>query len=180
MRSRPVPGALRSRRVLPYTPAHQTGTWPLSYGENGSMQERYKVNNMDKSSTSSTKSYEKDQQTTQNNISTKRQKQMALVPSSIIPICSTLHSNVFDGDVLALYGPSQNKYPDLPTKASFVHVDLVDKNGQLTMTVNINNDQIARFLSYFSFGKSVRIKDFATRKKGMYDRGDGKYTILLQ
>jgi len=105
---------------------------------------------------------------------------MPLVPSSIIQICSTSHSNVFDGDVLALYGPGQNKSPGSPIKAPFMHADLVDKNGQLTMTVNINNSQIARFLSYFSVGKSVRIKDFATKKKGMYDRGDAKYTILLQ
>ena len=102
-----------------------------------------------------------------------------MIPSSIVQICSTLHSNAFDGDVLALYGPGQNKTPHSPSKAPFVHADLVDKNGQLTITVNINNEQIARFLSYFSVGKSVRIKDFGTRKKGMYDRGDAKYTFLL-
>lgn len=61
-----------------------------------------------------------------------------------------------------------------------MHADLVDQNGKMTITVNINNNYIARFLSYFSVGKSVRIKDFAIKKKGIYDRGNAKYTILLQ
>ena len=105
---------------------------------------------------------------------------MPLLPSTIIEICSSSHSNVFDGDVVALYGPGQNRSPGSPVKAPFMHADLVDQNGQMTITVNINNNHIARFLSYFPVGKSVRIKDFAIKKKGIYDRGDAKYTILLQ
>lgn len=61
-----------------------------------------------------------------------------------------------------------------------MHADLLDQNEQMTTTVNINNNHIARFLSYFPVGKSVRIKDFAIKKKGIYDRGDAKYTILVQ
>ena len=57
-------------------------------------------------------------------------------------------------------------------KAQFVHAGLVNK--QMTITDNINNSLINRFVDQFSHGKSVRIMDFAL-KKGSYDRGDAKY-----
>jgi hypothetical protein len=50
----------------------------------------------------------------------------------------------------------------------------------MTITVNINNNLIARFFNLFTPGSSLRIKDFTIRNKGIYDRGDAKCCIFLQ
>ena len=61
-----------------------------------------------------------------------------------------------------------------------VHADLVDRHGQMTITVNINNNLIARFLNLFTPGSSLLIKDLAIWNKGIYDRGDAKCFIFIQ
>ena len=53
-----------------------------------------------------------------------------------------------------------NINPNSPMKTHLVHVDVGDKDGQLTIIVDINNHLIPRFL-----GSSVKIIDFGLKKK---------------
>jgi len=53
---------------------------------------------------------------------------------------------VFEGDVFILYGVGCNKIINSPIKAKHVHVDLIDKHGQMTITMNVVNDLILEFV----------------------------------
>lgn len=90
---------------------------------------------------------------------------------------SATHKNVFEGDVLSLYGPTQNKSLNSPNKAQLMHVNLVDKDGQFTIIVNMSDNHISHFIDYFSLGSTVQILNFETRNKGQYDWGNAKYCI---
>ena len=105
---------------------------------------------------------------------------MILPPSSIIELCFQTHNNIFEGDVLVTYEPGQTKNTNSPTKAQLVHADLVDRHGKMTITINVNNNLIARFLNLVTPGSSLLIKDLAIWNKGIYDRGDAKCFIFIQ
>lgn len=100
-------------------------------------------------------------------------------PSSIIDICTRRPSSVFEGDVLVVYGPACVRHWNSPPKAQLVHADLVDKYGQLTISVTMSNNLIARFMPHFSHGLSVRIADFVLKQKTVYERGDVHSCIHL-
>ena len=50
-------------------------------------------------------------------------------------LCLGTYTGIFDKYIVILYGPAlpQNRNP--PNKIQFMHVDLVDKEGKLTITV---------------------------------------------
>ena len=79
---------------------------------------------------------------------------------------------MFEWDVLALYGPVQNKIMGSPSKPQLMHVDLVDRDDQLTITVNTNDNLVYHFMKYFTCGNNVWNSSFVTRNKGPYDRVD--------
>ena len=68
-----------------------------------------------------------------------------------------------------MYGPSQNKNQNSPIKTNILHADLVDKDGQMTITASVNDNLIKRFASFLQPGKSVRINKFGLKKKGQYE-----------
>ena len=49
----------------------------------------------------------------------------------------------------------------------------------MTITTRINDNLIKHFGTYFSTNKSLRITRFGLKKKGLYDRGDAKYSIVI-
>ena len=71
------------------------------------------------------------------------------------------------------------KNPTSPAKAPIVHADLVDNHGYITITVNITNQLVDRFMTKLLPGASVRIKYFYLKKKMQYKRGDADYYIQL-
>ena len=75
-------------------------------------------------------------------IYSKNTKQVALEPSTIFQLCSTPYIKVFECDVLALYGPGPRKGIVSPTKSQLVHAELVDKDRQMMIRVDINNHLI--------------------------------------
>ena len=60
-----------------------------------------------------------------------------------------------------------------------LHVDFVDRDGLMTITAGINDNLIKCFGTYFSTNKSIRITRFGIEKKGKYDRGYVKYSIVI-
>ena len=90
-------------------------------------------------------------------------KQSPLQPSSITQLCSTKYRKVFEGDVLALYGPAQSRSLTSPTKTHQLHIDLVEKEGQMTTTIEINNHLIPHFVDPFHPGTSVMINEFGLK-----------------
>ena len=90
---------------------------------------------------------------------------MLLPPCSIIEIFSSTHTNIFEGDILTRYGLEKNTNPNSPIKAHVVHADLVDKDVQMTITVNINNNLIPRFRDNFYLSNNVHIMNFLLKKK---------------
>ena len=88
------------------------------------------------------------------------------------------YGNAFKGDVLVIHGPS-NKNQNSPFKTNILHADLVDKDGDMTSIASVNDNLIKRFGSFLQPGKSVRIRKFGLKKKGQYERGDAKYSIVI-
>ena len=80
---------------------------------------------------------------------------------------------------MAVYGPAQKKIQTSPAKAQILHAYFVDRYGLMTITAGINDNLIKRFGTYFSTNKSLRITRFGLKKKGQYDRGDAKYSIVI-
>lgn len=111
--------------------------------------------------------------------SSKRSKQMPITTCTIVELSLPTHPYVFEGNVVALYGPSCNKNSSSPNKAELTRADLVDRDGQLTVIVNMNNTLVSLFMKYFSPESSLRISNFITRNKGIYDRADAKHCIVL-
>jgi hypothetical protein len=64
-------------------------------------------------------------------------------------------TNVFEGDVLVVYGPASVRTSNSPPKAQVVHVDLVDMHAQITITVNIGDKLILQCLPHFSPGNNI-------------------------
>ena len=69
-------------------------------------------------------------------------KQTPIHPSTIIQLCTTTFGSAFEGDVLVIYGPSQNKNQNSPIKTNILHANLVDKDGQMTITASVNDSLI--------------------------------------
>jgi hypothetical protein len=89
-------------------------------------------------------------------------------------------TNVFEGDVLVLYGPASMKTLSSPPKAQVVHADLVDTHGQITINVNISDKLISKFLPHFSLSNNVCIIGFdIIKKKNKYERGYVGHCIAL-
>ena len=103
---------------------------------------------------------------------------METTSSNILDISSPMHPNVFEGDVVALYVPTCNKNSNSPNKVELTHANLVDKDGQLIVTINISNALVSRFMKYFTPGRSVQISNFIARNKGIYERADAKQCIV--
>ena len=82
--------------------------------------------------------------------------------------------------MLALSDAPSNRSAISINKVELMHGDLVHRDGQLTITTNMNNSLVSRFLKYFTPSNSVQISNFVTRNKGDYDRVDAKYCIVLQ
>lgn len=99
--------------------------------------------------------------------------------STIADIYATQAGTIFEGDVLITYRPAYAKNPTSPPKAPIVHADLVDSDGHMTITVNITNQLVDRFMAKLLLGASVRIKGFSLRKKTQYERGDADFCIQL-
>ena len=74
-------------------------------------------------------------------------------------------TNVFEGDVLMLYGPTSKTTSNSSPKAQVMHVDLVDMHGKITIILNISNKLISQFLLHFSLGNSVNKIGFDIIKK---------------
>ena len=51
------------------------------------------------------------------------------------------------------------------SKSPIVHVDLIDSDGHMTITTNITNQLIDKFMTKLFPGASVRIKDFFMKKR---------------
>ena len=81
---------------------------------------------------------------------------------------------------MILYGPTQSENRKPPKKTQLLHVDLVDKEGKLTIIVNMVNGIFSKFFNFFTLGNIVFISNFAIPKKGKCDRGNVKYSIHLQ
>ena len=71
-----------------------------------------------------------------------RLKQTPVHPSTIIQLCTTTYGNTFKGDVLVIYGPSQNKNQNSPIKTNILHADLVEKDEQMTIIANVSDNLI--------------------------------------
>ena len=71
-----------------------------------------------------------------------------------------------------MYGLAQSRNTNSPNKTQLLHPGLVDREGKLTITVNMNDDIISRFKNFFNLGSNIRISKFAPRNKGKYDRGN--------
>jgi len=52
-----------------------------------------------------------------------REKTMEATSLLIIEICSGAYPKKIKGDILVIYGPTQTKSPNSPTKARLLHVD---------------------------------------------------------
>lgn len=96
-----------------------------------------------------------------------RSKHMSFPLLSIIQICSTTCGNVFYGDLLTIYGPGKNINLASPVKPQAIHANLIDEDGQMTITVNLNNNLRYCFNQHFYVGKRVRIIDFEKKKKNV-------------
>ena len=46
-----------------------------------------------------------------------------------------------------------------------VHIDLVDKDGQMNIIVNITNKLIPHFVDHFFHGTTIQITNFAIKKE---------------
>ena len=108
-----------------------------------------------------------------------RLKTYFAMEASIIDLCTKMHTHKFKGDVLVVYGPVFSKNTSSPAKAQLMHVDLTDKNGQMTISVTIANHLIQRFRPYFSLGSSVCISNFTLKQKTTFERGDVDTCIHL-
>jgi hypothetical protein len=108
-----------------------------------------------------------------------KQSKDNLIPSSIFDICMGKSTNVFEGDVLVVYGPASVRTSNSPPKSQVVHIDLVDMHGQITITVNIGDKRISQFLPHFSLGNNIRIVGFDIIKKRKYERRDASRCITL-
>ena len=84
-----------------------------------------------------------------------RIKQTPIHPSSVIQLYTTTYGSAFEGDVLVIYGPSQNKNHNSPVKTNILHADLVDKDRQMTIIASVSDNLIKRFGSFLQPGKSV-------------------------
>ena len=73
---------------------------------------------------------------------------------------------------MILYGPAQSENRKPPNKTQLLHVDLVDKEGKLTIKMNMVNELISKFINFFTLGNIICISKFAFAKKGKYDRGN--------
>ena len=108
-----------------------------------------------------------------------RIKQTPIHPSSVIQLYTTTYGSAFEGDVLVIYGPSQNKNQNSLIKTNIFHANLVDKDGKMTITASVNDNLIKRFSTFLQPGKSIQINKFGLKKKGQYERGDAKYSIVI-
>ena len=71
-----------------------------------------------------------------------RIKQTPIEPSAIIQLYTTTYGSAFEGDVLVIYGPSQNKNKNFHVKTTIFHVDLVNRDGQMTITASVSDNLI--------------------------------------
>ena len=99
--------------------------------------------------------------------------------STIVDIHAMQSGTIFEGDVLVTYGPAYAKNPTSLEKAPIVHVDLVDSDGHMTITLNITNQLIDRFMAKLLPSASVCTKSFSLKKNTQYERGDADYCIQL-
>ena len=74
-------------------------------------------------------------------------------------------ANAFEGDVLVTYSPSQNKNQNSPIKTNILHANVVDKDGEMTITASVNDNLIKWFSSFLQPGKSVWINKFGLKQK---------------
>lgn len=98
--------------------------------------------------------------TKRNSFSFHDQAKEKKVSSFIIDICMGKSTNIFERDVLVLYGPASVATSCSPPKAQVVHVDHVDIYLKLKITINIIDKLISQFLSHFSVGSNFRITRF--------------------
>lgn len=99
--------------------------------------------------------------------------------STIRDLCRNWAGLAFEGEILVVYGPATNKNPNAQNKVEIVHVDLVDANGQMTITMNISNALIDKFLPQITVGSSIRITKFIVQTKSQFERGDAPCSIAL-
>ena len=60
-----------------------------------------------------------------------------------------------------------------------MHDDVMVRDVQMIITINMKNNLIQCFLALFSVEKIIRITNFVVRGKKTYDRGDASCCILL-
>ena len=80
---------------------------------------------------------------------------------------------------MVVYGPAQSKIQTSFLNTQILHANFVDKYELMIFTTRLNDHLIKRFGTYLSTNKSLRITRFGLKKKGLYDRGDAKYSIVI-
>ncbi|KAH9290716.1 hypothetical protein KI387_034833, partial [Taxus chinensis] len=108
--------------------------------------------------------------------SSKRPKPATQQPSSILDISAGKVATVFEGDILVVYGPAHATNIS-PSKAEILHADLVDKNGQMTITLNMSNTFAHKFASIVVAGCGLRVTGFTVKEKTKYERGDANCSL---
>ncbi|XP_059065696.1 uncharacterized protein LOC131061442 isoform X2 [Cryptomeria japonica] len=98
-------------------------------------------------------------------------------PSTILDLCFQRVGYMFEGDILAVYGPA--KYTNTQNKTEILHVDLIDCKGQMTVTMNISNTLVDTFLPRLTIGSGIRISNFTIKNKSQYERGVADCCIAL-
>ncbi|KAH9294045.1 hypothetical protein KI387_040750, partial [Taxus chinensis] len=85
-------------------------------------------------------------------------------------------ATVFEGDILVVYGPTHATNIS-PSKAEILHADLVDKNGQMTITLNMSNTFVHKFASTVVVGCGLHVAGFTVKEKTKYERGDANCSL---
>ncbi|KAH9309759.1 hypothetical protein KI387_002311, partial [Taxus chinensis] len=105
----------------------------------------------------------------------KRQQTLPCTPTSIDDLNSRKVGALFQGDVIVAYKAILNK--DL--NKELLRIDLTDKEGEMTVTLNVTGHQIEAHQKKLLPSKGVSIKEFNIAPKTNYDRGDCDYILLL-
>ncbi|KAH9300494.1 hypothetical protein KI387_012077, partial [Taxus chinensis] len=96
-------------------------------------------------------------------------------PASIDDLDNCKVGSLFQGDVIVAYKAILNK--DL--NKELLCIDLTDKEGEMTVTLNVTGHQIEAHQKKLLPSKGVNIKEFEIAPKTNYDRGDYDYILLL-
>ena len=106
-------------------------------------------------------------------------KQTAIEPFSIIQLCTASCTDMFEGDILVVYGRGKNCTQSSSVKTSILHVDLVYEDGLMTITTTINDILINQFGSFFFPVRSIRIFGFNPKKRSIWPHRCHKFHINI-